>query len=226
MSSTHDVDHPLFARIYPRMQRVAARRGEDEHRARLLDGLRGRVVEIGAGHGANFGFYPSAVTEVVAVEPEPRLRADAERRATAAPVAVRVLPGVGERLPLEDESVDAAVACLVLCTIPDVPAALGEVRRVLRPDGELRFYEHVIADREPLRTFLKVAQATVWPVVAGGCHPARDTVAEIRRAGFAIERCHRFAFRAGALEPAVPHVLGRAVVVRDGPGQNARPCAS
>jgi ubiquinone/menaquinone biosynthesis C-methylase UbiE len=210
MSTGADVKHPLFARMYPRMQRTAAKRGETEHRRRLLEGLKGRVLEIGAGHGANFPLYPAAVTEVVAVEPEPRLRADAQRVAERAPVPVRVLPGVADDLPLDDDSVDAAVACLVLCTVPDVPAALAEIRRVLRPAGELRFYEHVIANRQPMRGFLKFAEATFWPAVAGGCHPARDTAGAIRAAGFHIERCERFPFSAGPLEPAVPHILGLA----------------
>jgi ubiquinone/menaquinone biosynthesis C-methylase UbiE len=208
MSESSEIRHPVFARLYPRMQRTAAKRGETAHRVRLLEGLRGRVVEIGAGHGANFEHYPAAVTELVAVEPEPRLRADAERAARDAAVPTTVVAGVAERLPLEDESVDAAVASLVLCTVPDVAAALREIRRVLRPGGELRFYEHVIADRQPLRSVLKFAQATFWPRIAGGCHPARDTGAAIRAAGFAIERCERFPFRAGPLDPPVPHILG------------------
>ena len=208
MSRGKEVNHPVFARMYPRMQRAAATRGEEEHRRRLLDGLHGRVVEVGAGHGANFAHYPTTVDEVVAVEPEPRLRADAARAAEDAPVPTKVVPGLADELPLEDDSVDAAVACLVLCTVPDVPAALREVRRVLRPDGELRFYEHVIAEREPMRSVLRFAQATFWPPIAGGCHPARDTAASIRAAGFEIERCDRFPFRASALDPPVPHILG------------------
>ena len=214
-----DVKHPLFARVDPRMQRTAAKHGETEHRRRLLHGLEGRVVEVGAGHGANFAHYPRMVSEVVAVEPEPRLRGEAQRAASSAPVPVTVMAGLADRLPLADRSVDGAVACLVLCTVPDVPAALAELRRVLRPDGELRFYEHVIARRQPLRAFLKFAEATFWPFVAGGCHPARDTAGAIRAAGFEIERCERFPFRAGALEPAVPHILG----VAHAAGQAALP---
>ena len=208
MSSSSGVSHPVFARLYPRMQRTAAKRGESAHRVRLLEGLRGRVFEIGAGHGSNFEHYPTTVTEVVAVEPEPRLRVEADRAAKNAAVATTVLAGVAERLPLDDQSVDAAVACLVLCTVPDLAAALREIGRVLRPGGELRFYEHVIADGQPLRSVLRFAQATFWPRIAGGCHPARDTAAAIRGAGFEIERCERFPFRAGALDPPVPHILG------------------
>src|SRR5207249_4498434 len=92
VSTRTDVKHPLFARLYPRMQRTAAKRGETAHRTRMLEGLHGRVVEVGAGHGANCPLYPTTVTEVVAVEPEPRLRADAERAASKAPVPITVVP--------------------------------------------------------------------------------------------------------------------------------------
>jgi hypothetical protein len=80
---------------------------------------------------------------------------------------------------------------------------------VLRPNGELRFYEHVIADRQPLRAILQIGDHSgLWPAIFGGCHPARDTGAAIEAAGFTIERCDRFGFRASALEPSVPHILG------------------
>ena len=202
------VNNPLFAKLYPRMQAGAARRGETEHRRRLLEGLSGRVVEVGAGHGPNFALYPSTVTEVIAVEPEPRLREEAAAAAQHAPVPVRLVDGTADDVPLDDGSVDAAVVCLVLCSVPDQAQALAGIRRVIRPGGELRFYEHVMARREPLRTFLRVADATVWPHLGGGCHPTRDTAAAIETAGFTVERCERFGFAPSALLPALPHVLG------------------
>lgn len=184
-----------------------------EHRRETLAGLRGRVVEIGAGNGRNFGFYPPAVDEVVAVEPEPYLRALAEQAATRAPVTVTVVDAVAAALALEDASCDAAVACLVLCTVPDQAAALAELRRVLRPGGELRFYEHVHAERGPLRTFQTLAdRSTLWPRLAGGCHAARDTLSAIEAAGFSVQDVHRFGFSPGRPVPAVPHILGRAML--------------
>ena len=177
----------------------------------MLDGLAGTVVEVGAGHGLNFPHYPPAVTEVIAIEPEPTLRARASEAAADASVAVRVLAGVADELPLEDESVDAAVASLVLCSVPDQHRALAELQRVLRPDGELRFYEHVIPNCQPKRLLLQAADHSgLWPRIAGGCHPARDTTAAIERAGFEIQSSERLMFAAARFEPAIPYILGTA----------------
>jgi ubiquinone/menaquinone biosynthesis C-methylase UbiE len=212
MNNATDLPHPRFARMYLRLAETAERRGATEHRRRLLIGVRGSVVEVGAGNGLNFAHYPAEVTEVTAVEPEPTLRAAAERAAIRAPVRVRVVAGTADRLPLADASVDAAVASLVLCSVPDQARALAELRRVLRPGGELRFYEHVIPDRQPKRALLQIAdRSTLWPRIAGGCHPARDTAAAIEQAGFEIERIERFGFAATRFEPSIPHILGGAV---------------
>lgn len=212
MSQTprNELNNPCFARFYRRNRRTADKRGEREHRRRVLDGLYGRVVEIGAGDGANFALYPASVEEVIAVEPERNLRAHAKRAATQAPVPIEVVCAFADDLPLEDESVDAVVASLVLCTVPDQAVALAELRRVLRPGGELRFYEHVHAERQPLRGMLEIAERTIWPRIAGGCHPTRDTEAAIQAAGFHIEHCDRFSFSPSLVSPKIPHRLGTA----------------
>ncbi len=211
MTTTTDIEHPRFARMYLKVSKRIDERGAGEHRRRLLEGLSGRVVELGAGNGLNFARYPETVTEVVAVEPEPTLRAAAEEAAATAPVRVTVRAGTADALPLGDGEVDAAVASLVLCSVPDQARALGELHRVVRPGGELRFYEHVIASRQPTRALLQFADRSgLWPKIAGGCHPARDTGAAIEAAGFEIERSERFGFKASALEPSIPHILGRA----------------
>jgi ubiquinone/menaquinone biosynthesis C-methylase UbiE len=208
--STSDIPRPRFARMYLGAAARAEKRGATDHRRRLLAGLHGRVVEIGAGNGLNFPHYPAEVTEVIALEPEPTLRAEAEREAERASVAVQVLSGVADELPLPDASADAAVVSLVLCSVPDQRRALAELRRVLRPEGELRFYEHVVPRCQPKRLLLQIADhSRVWPMIAGGCHPARDTVAAIQKAGFEIEEIERFSFAAQRFEPAIPYVLGR-----------------
>jgi SAM-dependent methyltransferase len=211
MTTTNDLPRPRFARMYLKAGARADRRGATDHRRRLLEGLAGRVVEIGAGHGLNFPHYPATVTEVIAIEPEPTLRAVAQDAAAGAPVPVTVHAGTADRLPLNDGDMDAAVASLVLCTVPDEARALAELHRVLRPGGELRFYEHVIPHSQPKRALFQLADhSKLWPAIGGGCHPARDTAAAIEAAGFTIERCERFDFRAGAMEPNVPHILGGA----------------
>jgi ubiquinone/menaquinone biosynthesis C-methylase UbiE len=200
--------HPVFARVYERVAEMSERRGGAEHRRKLLAGLSGRVIEVGAGSGANFAHYPSTVSEVVAVEPERYLRERAQRAAAQAPVAVSVVDGVGDRLPGEDGTFDAGIAALVLCTVPDQQQALAELFRVIRPGGELRFYEHVVADRKWEARYQRFADATFWPHVAGGCHLARDTTAGIEQAGFRIETCERFPFSPASFIPPDPHILG------------------
>jgi ubiquinone/menaquinone biosynthesis C-methylase UbiE len=203
--------NPRLARVYPAVAARADRRGAAAHRARLVEGLAGRIVEVGAGNGRNFAHYPPAVTEVVAIEPEPGLRALAETAARESPVPVRVLAGHAEELPFADGELDAAVMSLVLCSVPDQGRALREARRVLRPGGELRFYEHVTPGRQPKRALFRMADRSgLWPRFAAGCHLARDTAAAIEEAGFVIERREGFEFRASPFEPALTLILGSA----------------
>ena len=212
MASTHR--HPIFARVYPRIAHTAERGGGAEHRRTLLDGLSGRVIEVGAGHGLNFPYYAEGVTQVLAVEPEPHLRGLAGRASASAHVAVQVTDGIAEALPAADGEFDAAIASLVLCSVGDQQAALREILRVLRPGGELRFYEHVISNRRGMARMQRWADATIYPHLAGGCHAARDTGAAISEAGFQIEREERIEFKPSALVPAISHILGAARAAR------------
>ncbi|MFG1753164.1 class I SAM-dependent methyltransferase [Streptosporangium sandarakinum] len=203
------VRHPVFARCYTGVSEVLERLGLAERRRELLAGLSGRVIEVGAGNGLNFAHYPPAVTGVLAVEPEPELRRRAARAARRAPVPVEVVAGLADRLPARDRSFDAAVASLVLCSLPDPVAGLREVRRVLVPGGRLRFLEHVRADSPGLARVQRVLDATVWPRLAGGCHTGRDSAAAVRAAGFTITALDRFVF-AGIPTPISVLVLGTA----------------
>jgi ubiquinone/menaquinone biosynthesis C-methylase UbiE len=202
------VEHPLFARLYLRMTAGRKSRGEDEYRRKLLAGLSGRVIEVGAGGGLNFSFYPATVDQVLAVEPEPLLRKAASKSAEHASVPVEVVDGVSGMLPAEDASFDAGVASLVLCSVRDQQRALAEFRRVIRPGGQLRFYEHVVAQRPAAVLLQRLADATFWPRVAGGCHLSRNTGAAIEQAGFTIHSSERFPFTPGAPIPPIPHILG------------------
>jgi ubiquinone/menaquinone biosynthesis C-methylase UbiE len=177
-----------------------------DHRRRLLAGLSGRVLEVGAGNGLNFPHYPATVTEVLAIEPEPYLGRLALAAARQAPVPIRVVAGTAEALPVPDGAVDAVVASLVLCTVADLDQALAEIGRVLRPGGRLHCYEHVRATNPRLARWQDRLERP-WGWLAGGCHPNRDTVAAITAAGFRVLELDRFDL---AAMPALarPHVLG------------------
>ncbi|MGC4834134.1 methyltransferase domain-containing protein [Micromonospora vinacea] len=206
------VSHPVFARVYERLSVAMDRAGTAAFRRDLVAGLSGRVIEIGAGNGRMFSHYPPGVTQVVAVEPERRLRAAAERAAADAPVPVTVVDGLADALPAGDGEFDAAVAALVLCTVPDQPSALAEISRVLRPGGEVRFFEHVAAEETTgLHRAQRIVDATLWPRLFAGCHTGRDTVAAITAAGFEVEEQRRFRFPATSNSPSSPCVLGRAI---------------
>jgi SAM-dependent methyltransferase len=202
------VDNPLFARIFDRFFGRDRGRGEADLRRELLATASGRVVEVGAGNGINFEHYPRTVDELIAVEPEPYLRGQAERAAAGAPVPVRVTPGTAAELDLEPGSADALVVSGVLCSVPDQGAALAEFRRVLRPGGELRFYEHVASRRGGFARWQRAIDP-LWSRLMGGCRTHRDTVAAIEAAGFRVERCRGFGFPPNArLYPVTPRVLG------------------
>jgi ubiquinone/menaquinone biosynthesis C-methylase UbiE len=167
------------------------------------------VVEVGAGNGMNFAHYPATATGVTAIEPEPRLRSLAMQAAKRVSVPVTVLAGRAEAMPLDDASVDVGVISLVLCALDDQDAALRELFRVIRPDGELRFLEHVAATGLGLRTVQRLADATFWPSLTGGCRTAQHPIAAIVAAGFSLERSRRLRFPDSWVPvPAAPHVLG------------------
>ncbi|MFE0106102.1 class I SAM-dependent methyltransferase [Streptomyces sp. NPDC059009] len=185
MAPREPVHHPVFARLYARFSpRAEAVVGP--HRRALLSGLSGRVIEVGAGNGLNFAHYPASVSEVVAIEPERHLRTLAAEAGRRAEVPVDVVPGVAEALPLKSEAYDAAVASLVLCSVRDLPRALAELRRVLRPGGELRFFEHGRAPGGSMVLAQRALDATVWPLLFGGCHSGRDIVGALEDAGFEL----------------------------------------
>jgi ubiquinone/menaquinone biosynthesis C-methylase UbiE len=201
------VNNPLFARWFARYGGRNEERGNRELRKEMLAGLSGLVLEVGPGSGLNFPHYPSTVREVVAVEPEPYLRSRAVEAAAAAPVPIRVVDGTADELPAADGSFDAVVVSGLLCSVADPAAALGEFNRVLRPGGELRFYEHV-RSRDVLFAAYQQAADLVWPHMLGGCHTQRQTRAAIEQV-FTIETCRGFRFPPEAMAwPVAPRILG------------------
>jgi ubiquinone/menaquinone biosynthesis C-methylase UbiE len=207
------VRHPLFARFYARLSAGMEGAGVGRVRDQLLTGLSGSVIEIGAGNGLNFSHYPASVTSVLAVEPEPHLRGIAERSAPAAAVPIKVTDGTAEQIPAADGSFDNVVATLMLCSVPDLAVALAEMRRVLRPGGELRFMEHVRAETAGCQRIQRLADATIWPACFGGCHASRDPVTAIADAGFTIRELTRYRLPESRLPwPTSPHARGIAVL--------------
>jgi ubiquinone/menaquinone biosynthesis C-methylase UbiE len=176
--------HRWFAALYDPLSKSDERGAMGRRRGELLHGVEGDVVEIGAGTGANFSHY-SPGARVVAFEPDPFMLARGVKKLeelARANVELRQAPG--EELPLPDSSCDTAVSTLVLCTVDDVPRTLAEIKRVLRPSGELRFIEHVRHEtaRGHLQDFIK----PVWKWIAAGCYPNRRTEQAMRDAGFEI----------------------------------------
>ncbi|MFJ5265360.1 class I SAM-dependent methyltransferase [Streptomyces sp. NPDC088387] len=206
------VHHPVFARYYARVSVTAeTRMGLGAVRGRLLAGLSGRILEVGAGNGLNFAHYPTTVSEVVAIEPERVLRQLAVESAMRAGVPVDVVPGAAEALPVKSEAFDAVVLSLVLCSVRDVRRALGEIRRVLRPGGQVRFFEHGAGGGRAMRTTQRALDGTVWPLLTGGCHLSRDPVAALRGAGFELGPYRRMLLpEKGPVLPTSYCVLGTA----------------
>ncbi|MHC3004984.1 class I SAM-dependent methyltransferase [Gordonia sp. GN26] len=170
-------------------------------RQRACAPLSGRVLEVGFGSGLNVGVYPGTITEVAAVEPSDVGWSMAADRVAGSTVPIERSGLDGQRLPFDDESFDAALSTFTLCTIPDLGAALAEIRRVLRPGGTLAFLEHGLAPDEKTRTW----QRRLEPIqkrVAGGCHLTRDVRAELTAAGFALGTVDSF------YQPGVPKPHG------------------
>ena len=190
-----------------RMQKVEA-----PHRIRVVSDAKGDVLEVGAGTGFNFPHYRAA-SKVVAVEPESAMRRRAERRAREATVPVEVLDGGAYPLPFDDASFDTVVFSLVLCTIPDAARALSEARRVLRPGGELRIYEHVRSG-DPTVARKQDRIEVPWRIFNVGCHPNRDTLATIQAAGFDTSGLESVDLTEKGIPKMVrPHLIGIATKV-------------
>ena len=167
------------------MDRVLRTPEVNARRAKVCQGLYGRVLEIGFGTGLNLRHYPAEVTEILVVEPSASAMRLAEPRVSSVSTTVRQVGIDGAQLDLPDGSVDCVLSTYTLCTIPDVDAALLEVRRVLKPDGALHFLEHGRAPTESVRRW----QHRLHPVhsrIAGGCHLDRPIDEMITHAGLLI----------------------------------------
>lgn len=178
----------------------------DGYKRRLFADLQGTVIELGAGSGANFAFFPAGI-HWVGIEPNihmhERLRASAQHYGYAADIRAYE----GERLPFADASADAVVSTLVMCSVTDPAVVLREILRVLRPGGRFAFVEHVASPEGSRNRRVQNFVQPVWGFVGDGCHVNRDTAAAIRQAGFARVSIESFST---PLPIASPHIAGAA----------------
>jgi protein-L-isoaspartate O-methyltransferase len=203
------IDNPFFVKVWTTL---SSREPESIRRLRRenLAGLTGRVLEVGAGTGTNFEFYPDTVTEVVAIEPEVRLAVLAREAADKAAIPVTVSSDTVEHYGAS-EPFDAVVASLVLCSVQNPDAVLRQLFSMLRPGGELRYLEHVASSGMRARA-QRLADATLWPRLFGNCHTHRDTERSIADAGFAVANArHEWVLPAWVPLPSSETAIGRAV---------------
>jgi ubiquinone/menaquinone biosynthesis C-methylase UbiE len=173
-------------RIVPHLVHLSMRnRHLVPYRERVISAAEGRVLEIGIGSGLNLPFYAPYVREILGLEPAPRLLAMARDNASRSSLPVRFIEGSAEAIPLEDHSIDTVVTTWTLCTIPDDVGALREMRRVLRPAGQLLFVEHGRAPEASVRKW-QDRLTPLWKRISAGCHLNRPIRTLIETAGFDI----------------------------------------
>jgi ubiquinone/menaquinone biosynthesis C-methylase UbiE len=213
MRTSNTVSHPIFARFYSALAKKAETAGIGEHRKRLLDSSSGKIVEVGCGSGLNFFHYPDTVEKVVGVEPEEFLKLKSIQVANQLKdkLNIEVVQGVATSLPFDDNTFDCAVTSLVLCSVDDPKKAISEMYRVVKPGGELRFYEHV-RSKSPKFSQMQDRVNKFWPYFGGGCNCNRDTLGYIKDSEFEIKEADEFNFaHSKLLAPVAPMILGIAI---------------
>ena len=178
----------LMATVYDRTIRASEQACLARWRQEIIGGIRGEVLEVGAGTGLNLPHYPNRVSRLVLTEPDPHMREQLRWGARSMGLGEPLVADASlDALPAPDASFDAVVATLVLCSVPDLYRALAEIHRVLRPSGRYAFIEHVAAENRPRRLVWQKRIEPLWKRIAGNCHLTRQTEAAIRAAGFDIE---------------------------------------
>jgi ubiquinone/menaquinone biosynthesis C-methylase UbiE len=201
----------IFAGFYDHILEETERAGLAERRHALLAQAGGRVLELGAGTGLNLEHYPEQLERLVLTEPSPAMGVKLRERLAAAGRTAEVVAAPAEDLPFEDGSFDTVVATLVLCTVPDLPAALAEIRRVLSPDGQLLLIEHVRSD-DPARAKWQDRLERPYRIVGRGCRCNRETERLVEESGFQFSAIEHGKMRK-AFPIVRPLIEGRAVPV-------------
>lgn len=185
----------LIAAVYDRILAQAEEACLMEWRRDLLKNTRGDVLEIGAGTGANLGFYPDTVNSLVLSEPDPHMRRQLNKKISNHSFDIRVSAGTAEEIEAENESYDYVVSSLVCCSVTKLEASLLEFRRVLKPGGRFVFLEHVAAQTGTPRRRWQNLVNPLWRKMAGNCHLNRETELAIQAAGFKILEIKRESMR-------------------------------
>jgi ubiquinone/menaquinone biosynthesis C-methylase UbiE len=176
----------MFSALYDRCFKAAEEAGLRDMRREVLAGAQGRVLELGAGTGLNLELYPrEGLDSLTVTEPDPYMFKQLRERAAKVCAGAELIQAGAEDLPFEDDSFDTVTVTLVLCTVPDQAAALREVRRVLKPGGQMLFLEHVRSKHPDLARWQDRLE-TPWRFLGDGCHCNRDTEAGLRAAGFEL----------------------------------------
>jgi len=200
----------LMAAVYDRFMRGSEEACLAQWRAELLRDLSGAVLEVGAGTGVTLPHYPKSIARLVLCEPDAHMRRKLQKKVdTSALRNIEISDASLDSLPFKAGEFDAVICSLVLCSVPDQPAALAEIARVLKPGGRLLFLEHVAADGRPERLKWQRRIEPVWKHLMGNCHLTRRTEAAIAAAGFEIERIQRESIRK-ALPIVRPSIRGLA----------------
>jgi ubiquinone/menaquinone biosynthesis C-methylase UbiE len=200
----------MFSAAYDRGFKASEEAGLREMRRELLAGARGRVLELGAGTGLNLDLYPTGIESLALLEPDPHMTRQLRRKLAESDQAAEIVEAPAENLPFDDDSFDTVAVTLVLCTVSDPQVALAEIKRVLKPGGQLLFLEHVRSRNPDLAKWQDRLEGP-WRFLGDGCHCNRDTVSAISAAGFELGDVERPEFPKG-LPLIKPMAKGAATV--------------
>ncbi len=199
-------DHPVFTKLYTWLARAEDSGAIGHYRTQVSAGLSGRVLVVGLGPAEDLHHLPDSVTEVVALEPSASMRREAAGAVARAPFPVEVIDGVGEAVPLPDDSVDGVLFAYVLCTVDDPAQVVAEAVRVLRPGGTIAVLEHVAAAQGTWMRRAQRAFSPVWPYFTGGCRCDRDTRSVLAGAGLDVSQLEDR--RMAPVPPVAPGLVG------------------